>query len=164
LLFFSEKIKDKDSTTSNNNKRVLPLQTFLPYADFRKSVRALDSRRLGKQRVEAMQILNALMRGEGAWYNHPATKMWAGHEAALALYMNECITEWISRGYRNTMTSSRFASDHKLPSWFGDESFHASHRSNLLRKDPVHYGQFDWTEPHDVPYVWPLPQSLGRAA
>lgn len=34
--------------------------------------------------------------------------------------------------------------------------FHASHRSNLLRKDPVWYSQFNWTEPNNLPYVWPI--------
>jgi hypothetical protein len=41
------------------------------------------------------------------------------------------------------------------PPWLGDERLHASHRSNLLRKDPEHYGQFEWTEPDDLPYWWP---------
>jgi hypothetical protein len=36
------------------------LQTFLPYADFVKTAKCLDYRRLGKQRVEAFQILNIL--------------------------------------------------------------------------------------------------------
>lgn len=40
--------------------------------------------------------------------------------------------------------------------------FHRSHRSNLLRKDPDHYGPiFLPDEPSlrdDVPYVWPVPR------
>ena len=36
------------------------MQTFLPYPDFTQSAKTLDYRRLGKQRVEAWQILNAL--------------------------------------------------------------------------------------------------------
>lgn len=39
------------------------MQTFLPYPDFELSVRALDNRRLGKQRVEAKQILLTLEKG-----------------------------------------------------------------------------------------------------
>ena len=42
-----------------------------------------------------------------------------------------------------------------LPPWFGDEAFHRSHRSNLLRKEPQWYGQFGWTEPADLAYEWP---------
>lgn len=36
------------------------MQTFLPYPDFKKSLQALDYRRLGKQRVEAYQIIRFL--------------------------------------------------------------------------------------------------------
>jgi hypothetical protein len=41
------------------------------------------------------------------------------------------------------------------PPWLGNESFHASHRSNLLRKDFDYYSQFKWTEPTTLPYIWP---------
>ena len=130
------------------------MQTFLPYPDFVKSAECLDYRRLGKQRVEAKQILNALERGEGGWYNHPATKMWEGYEVALKQYHDVMITEWKHRGYNNNMplygvTTMIF------PTWFGNDSFHASHRSNLLRKDPVWYGQFSWEEPDHLEYIWP---------
>ena len=56
------------------------MQTFLPYDDFVLSLDCLDYRRLGKQRVEAMQLLNAMKREKGGWINHPATKMWRGYE------------------------------------------------------------------------------------
>ena len=36
------------------------MQTFLPFPDFVASARSLDRLRLGKQRVETLQILNAL--------------------------------------------------------------------------------------------------------
>ena len=42
-----------------------------------------------------------------------------------------------------------------LPNWFGGD-IHATHRSNLLRKDAAHYGQFGWGEPDDLPYHWPI--------
>ena len=37
------------------------MQVFLPYPDFKKSLESLDNKRLGKQRVEAKQILNVLL-------------------------------------------------------------------------------------------------------
>lgn len=43
-----------------------------------------------------------------------------------------------------------------LPPWFGNAALHASHRSNLLRKDATFYGQYGWTEKDDLPYVWPV--------
>lgn len=131
------------------------MQTFLPYPEFDKSVKCLDYRRLGKQRVEAMQILNALRNPNYGWQNHPAVKMWRGYDEALKLYMNICIQEWIERGYNNTMKIEVVDQNNcKKPSWIGKEEFHASHRSNLLRKDPTWYGQFGWKEPNDLEYVW----------
>jgi hypothetical protein len=131
------------------------MQTFLPYPSFEDSVRCLDYRRLGKQRVEAMQLLNALRGKTDGWVNHPACKMWRGHEAALAVYMNYCIDEWTRRGYKNTMKHQQLGCC-LVPSWVGREDFHASHRSNLLRKDKEWYSQFGWTEPDNLPYVWPI--------
>ena len=40
------------------------MQTFLPFADFSKSAACLDDKRLGKQRVECLQILKALQPPE----------------------------------------------------------------------------------------------------
>ena len=134
------------------------MQTFLPSPSMGESVRCLDNKRLGKQRVEAFQILKAL-RGEykktRAWEKHPATKMWRGYEGALTFYKDLCIEEWIRRGFKNTM---EFKKEHvvNLPPWFGRDDFHASHRSNLLRKDSDHYSQFNWEEPDDLLYVWPV--------
>ena len=81
------------------------MQTFLPYSDFQKSLEVLDYRRLGKQRVEAKQILNVLLdrTQTKGWRNHPITKMWSGYEPALQLYHNMCIEEWIRQGYNNNM-------------------------------------------------------------
>jgi len=130
------------------------MQTFLPLPSFTASAQALDYRRLGKQRVEAMQILNTLTGKSTGWKTHPAVKMWVGHENALAAYMDACIDEWVSRGYRNTMRVVR-PTGIIMPPWFGDDAFHASHRSNLLRKSPDFYSRFGWIEGPDLPYVWP---------
>ena len=46
------------------------MQTFLPYEDFRESVRSLDDKRLGKQRVEAYQIISALTGRPRKMGNH----------------------------------------------------------------------------------------------
>lgn len=39
------------------------MQTFLPYPDFKKSASVLDNKRLGKQRLECLQILRTLWFG-----------------------------------------------------------------------------------------------------
>ena len=131
------------------------MQTFLPYADSRRSAKCLDYKRLGKQRVEASQIYKIVSgeRTTGGWVNHPAVTMWRGYKDALALYHNEMIDEWVSRGYNNVMAKLPVWAV-EVPWWWGDELLHASHRSNLLRKDSDFYGQYDWTEPDNLEYVW----------
>lgn len=138
------------------------MQTFLPLPSFVKSAKVLDYRRLGKQRVEAKQILQAnLKEGSTSWRNHPATLMWKDDLQALAHYGLAMCREWIARGYKDT-TSSYFVShifgpltDDLLPWWFGMEDFHASHRAALLFKDQQYYGQFGWQETPELKYVWP---------
>lgn len=130
------------------------MQTFLPYKKFIPSLACLDDRRLGKQRVEALQILNALKTNNG-WKNHPAVKMWRGYEGALELYKNIAITIWISRGFKNTMRLTLDFPKIEYPPWITEE-FCASHRSNLLLKDPIFYGKYNWKEPNNLPYRWPV--------
>ncbi len=132
------------------------MQTFLPYADYTATFEVLDYQRLGKQRVEAMQVLNCL-RGISSmgWKNHPAVKMWVGYEDALSNYLRACIITWYRRGYNNNMTLPVYVDKPPMPPWFGDEWFHLSHRSNLLRKNPNHYGKLFGHVPPDLPYVWP---------
>jgi hypothetical protein len=131
------------------------MQTFLPYPSFHYSACVLDRLRLGKQRVEAYQILRALRGETRGWVNHPATRMWRGYETALEQYLRCCILVWTERGYRNTIVLPD-KRDFVAPPWVGDPAVHASHRSNLLRKMPEHYGRFGWTEPPDLPYTWPV--------
>jgi len=143
------------------------MQTFLPYSDFKKSAKCLDDKRLGKQRVEAMQILNVLVskrlgkiyKQNGkkiGWLNHPAVKMWQGYENSLKLYMKYCIQEWTSRGFKNKIIIPICIPkniDH--PTWLGNEKLHSSHRSNLLRKKFDFYNKYKWKESTDLPYFWP---------
>jgi hypothetical protein len=146
------------------------MQTFLPDPSFSRSAELLDYRRLGKQRVECKQILKALHGMSKGWVNHPATKMWRGYEYALALYGSAMCQEWIDRGYNDSLLpefesviaameeSGVDPRDPRVyPGWLGDDNIHASHRSNLLRKDPTFYSRYGWSEPDDLEYVWPVP-------
>ena len=135
------------------------MQTFLPYATFEDVATILDYRRLGKQRVEGVQILNILSTPDyrGAWAHHPAIKMWRGYEQALRWYVNVMIEEWKRRGYRNTLPLYEIQRDDmRLPWWLGDPRLHDSHKSNLLRKHPAYYRQFHWDVGDDLPYFWPV--------
>ena len=128
------------------------MQTFLPHRSFSKSAETLDYRRLGKQRVEAKQILEAIRKG-GGWRHHPIVALWSNYTDALCEYHNCMIIEWRRRGYVNTMPLIDLAPSIVYPPWLTDD-FIRAHRSNLLRKDPVYYGQFGWDVPSDLPYIW----------
>lgn len=133
------------------------MQTFLPLEDFRQSARCLDRQRLGKQRVEAWQILNTLLHG-GGWSHHPAVKMWNDHVSWLRRYGICICEEWISRGYKDTMRE-RFLKiclkSTKRPPWLGSKRFHSSHRAALLAKNIIWYSQFGWEEYPIIDYYWP---------
>ena len=132
------------------------MQTFLPYQDIDKSLDVLDYRRLGKQRVEAFQLLNVLLdrNTRKGWKNHPICKMWRGYENALKHYLNTSIKKWIERGYNNNMKLEDIKGEIIYPKWFGNKKFHSSHRSNLLRKDFDFYSKYGWTDNPDDPYQW----------
>ena len=133
------------------------MQTFLPYSDFEQSAQCLDYKRLGKQRVEAWQIYQIVSgkRTTGGWINHPAVKMWIGFSDLLAWYYNAMVDEWVERGYKNTMQYIMIPPSLIEPLWMGDEQFHDSHKSNLLRKDSEFYGQYKWDVDSTLPYYWP---------
>ncbi len=138
------------------------VQTFLPYPDLVVSSQVLDSRRLGKQRVETFQVLRALTWPEYAWKNHPAVRMWRGFVPGLVRYGVENCREWTRRGNADTVlpqllqwTGGEVPDDPELPPWFGLEPLHRSHRSSLLRKDPDAYRPLFGDEPDDLPYLWP---------
>lgn len=136
------------------------MQTFLPFEDFKKSAESLDRSRLGKQRVETLQILNALSDPDYGWQNHPATKMWRGYELALVNYGLTICSEWISRGYKDTCYKKisdkidEFNSE-DIPWWLGDPRLHESHRSMLYKKNAEFYESFkDFS--HIENYWWPV--------
>ena len=150
------------------------MQTFLPYADFADSARVLDDKRLGKQRVETLQILRALTYPTYGWKHHPAVKMWRGHEEGLAAYGFAMVAEWRARGHADTCAATmstdlglaglptqpriqgELVAPGELPPWLGNEQFHVSHRAALLRKDPNFYGAvFAGIDP-ELPYMWPV--------
>jgi hypothetical protein len=143
------------------------MQTFLPYKSFEKTAKCLDYRRLGKQGVEASQILNTINNKQKGiisttsgrkigWLNHPAVLMWEGYEDALKEYYNIITIEWVNRGYVNNMTLFDLPEKIDYPRWLGSYNFHKSHKSNLLRKDFEYYKKFRWNVGPSLPYIWPI--------
>jgi hypothetical protein len=149
------------------------VQTFLPYPDFAATAAVLDRRRLGKQRVEALQVLRGLIVPGYGWRHHPAVRMWTGYEEALVRYGLEICRRWTDGGRRDTCAASLtadFALHHPgaavrsqtelgaagaLPSWLGDPAFHLSHQSALVTRAPDHYRPLFPDAPAGLPYVWP---------
>lgn len=139
------------------------MQTFLISPNFEETARCLDSRRLGKQRVEAWQILDCLVNNRKAWRNHPAVKQWKGYEAALCYYGHVMSYEFLQRGYKGLLMYDRFdnlfgnkyGDKYELPPWLKEEKLFISHKSNLLRKNKEYYSQFNWPELDNLPYFWP---------
>ncbi|MGI8647169.1 MAG: cytoplasmic protein [Acidimicrobiales bacterium] len=148
------------------------MQTFLPYADFAATAAVLDPHRLGKQRVEVLQVLRGLTVSGYGWRHHPAVLMWAGYEEALVCYGLHICATWLAGGRADTCAASlireiaerrgingirqqsKLLIAGELPPWLGNEGLHRSHRSALLRKDTEWYGKF-FDGPSDLPYVWP---------
>jgi hypothetical protein len=149
------------------------VQTFLPYPDFVASARVLDQKRLGKQRVETIQVLRGLTVPTYGWRHHPAVKMWTGYEEALVRYGLDVCAVWCATGRADTCattltvdlaaaggarvirTQQQLSAAGDLPPWLGDEGLHLSHRSALLRKDPDVYRPVFGDIPDDLAYVWP---------
>lgn len=143
------------------------MQVFSMHYDYLQTAKELDYRRLGKQRVESWQILGSIQKKKngatkGAWINHPCIRIWYDNELALVNYSIAMCEEWIRRGYKDTMLE-RFLRmkddfenqnyDSSLPSLYGNDLFHLSHQSNLLKKDFNYYSKF-YNVPSDIPYYW----------
>jgi hypothetical protein len=130
------------------------MQTFLPYKDFTKSAKALDSKRLNKQILEGYQILKVLGNPDprAAWRNHPAVKMWRGSEHTLLEYVLTMADEATARGIKTDknlaniealIMSDAYLWGTEEPNWFNNDSIMrkvtTTHKANLYRKDPEYY-------------------------
>lgn len=106
------------------------MQTFLPYASYAKSASVLDNKRLGKQRVETLQILQVLLgerlvtsdkvltkngtvkrepRPKKLWTRQPvASKGWSHHPAVLMWKGHELALLGYQEAFCNEWTSRGF--------------------------------------------------------
>ena len=155
------------------------MQTFLPYSDFAESARVLNHKRLGKQRVESIQVVRALTREQHGWRHHPA--VWRGYEEALGRYGLTMARTWTELGFADTCAATLradlseagvrgirsqadLAAAGALPPWLGDKSLHRSHESALVRKDPAFYRPLFPGVPDDLEYVWSVTSEATRGA
>lgn len=134
--------------------------TFVTHDDPRETAKLLDRARLGKQRLEAKQIIDILSNvpmknsTKVSSRKHPAIDMWQGHIVALKFYFN-CITKrWIKRGYKNTMelydiketkellTEIETKTPKLFPWWFFCPLLQLSHQCSLYRKNNEYYSKY----------------------
>jgi len=130
------------------------MQTFVPFDNSQDSAEVLDNKRLLKQLLEGRQIYKILSSNQlkGPWTNHPAVKMWRGHDNALFDYLTAIKDECIHRGINTIKNWNALLEMHEwnwfrganivYPPWWGDERVHQSHRNNLYKKNPDYYPQF----------------------
>lgn len=134
------------------------VNTFILTNSPKECMKLLDYRRLGKQRVEAYQIINVIEdQTQQGWKNHPAAKMWKDHVNGLKYYFNCAVDEWVSRGYKNTMKKYDIPdnSESELPWWYQNVQLQKSHRASLLRKNPEFYEKlFEKDIYYTRGYIW----------
>lgn len=148
----------------------------MPYADFDKSVKALDDSRLRKQALESTQLLDIMFdlptktgKPRKGWLNHPAFIAWQYNPGALIEHLLCNVAELDKRGFKTDYAKSKldqyavFTTSLKRPIWLGDEEIHSSHRARLLQKGFEEklknrknadetikwYSQFEWEELND---------------
>jgi hypothetical protein len=141
------------------------MQTFVPEKSYTEIAKSLDKKRLFKNSLETMQIYKALTVEEYGWKNHPAVKMWRGHEHALLLYGYEMLKEAVdNRGVKSVKLVLWYFEELEkepvgssdLPEWWGRDDIHDSHRARLWQKDPVAYAQYERFGQTIDEYVWPV--------
>jgi hypothetical protein len=146
------------------------MQTFITDFNMKKNAENLDNKRLGKQRIEGLQIASILIDKSNikkGWRNHPAVKMWQGYEGFLLyFYLQWIFHEWIKKCFKNEKCAETYErlcnvckypgfENIKTPKWL-DVHFIESHRSNLIRKNPEFYKPLFPDTKEGLEYIWPV--------
>lgn len=110
------------------------------------TAKALDGRRLQKQIVECLQILDAL-NGAKAWSNHPCVLQYKGHERWLLNYMH-CLTGYIQSDMLFALNSN--GNCQKLTPNFHTQEYFDQMKRRLYTKNKEHYSQWAYLGESDV--------------
>jgi hypothetical protein len=140
------------------------VQTFLPCKGPILCANILDDKRLGKQRVEAIQILYTLLGFTDGWLHHPAVKMWKGYEPFLCYsYLRAMLNDWTMRGFDNTRCNEHFKilcelipDSNIVQPWWLIDLLCLTHRSKLIQKRPDIYRPIFPNTPDNLEYWWPV--------
>lgn len=128
--------------------------TLLPVADLKCSAQMLDDKRLLNQAYISSRLARSILL-EKDWHKIPAARMWGGREGGLLAFHDFCIEEAMRRGLTTPLVPFNRRA-YVLPMWFGDEKYHGSLRSTLLREDPAFYRRYDWKDNPEDPCLWPI--------
>jgi hypothetical protein len=145
------------------------MMTHLPIESFLQTATILRDKELYSSRTDAYKVMEALLGIDRRWVHNPVTVMWQGYEFHLGQYALTVCAEWKVRHGADTLYD-RFvrliedamgegvitpADNADRPWWLGHDGFHLSHRSNLIRIAPEHYGKIWPGVSGDLPYVMP---------
>jgi hypothetical protein len=154
------------------------MQTYVTDLNMRKNADNLDFRRLGQNRVEALDVL-CLNLELSQYYrpayweflvqrysNHPVVHMWKGHGAYLHFYTYYLLKKWRKLGYSNAKCWPKWKEisilfPHNIayyggpPPWLTPE-FVDMHRAYLIRKDPGYYRKIWPNVDESIPFVYPV--------
>jgi hypothetical protein len=154
------------------------VNTFVTASTPEECASNLDNKRLGKQRVEAKQIIDILesshLNESKGYSNHPIVAQWRGFTQALKVYYNAIFDEWEARGYKNDkLKRYEIVQDPALshlvtkpnevvvmfPKWFFNPIIHLTYKCDLYRKKPEYYGKiFNFTSDEkeylNKGYIW----------
>ena len=138
------------------------MQTFLPFKNFEKSARILDSRRLNKQIVEGFQILEDRVPNK----NHPICLFWGENKKSLKDYILIFCEEYERRFNKIHSIFYKIKNneykDNKV--LIIPELMILSHKVNLLRKDYNFYNnkielKYDLNK-YPLGYYWPVSKGI----
>lgn len=145
------------------------MQTWLPLPDFAETALVLDDERLAECIKDAEKVVEANKNGKAKLLEHPSAVMWRGYGLSLVMYGQEMCDEWYRRKqephpraqFFTDLLDTYAATEIQDPPWLGDPMFHACQRSNLLRKNPLHYRRLWPLEAADAVLVWPVVRDDG---
>jgi hypothetical protein len=135
------------------------MNIYVPETNLTECAKTFDPRLLRKHRIETLHTIKAILDISKGWTHHPTTKMWKGHESALAAYGIAICEEFVNQGGTDAIAPilRKIVEPDatNLPSWWGTKEIHESHRSALIRRLPSFYVPLWPNTSSKLPLVWP---------
>ena len=144
------------------------MQILLPYPDYEQTANALTPSILRHQVMDiitTLSVIHETARNLPMYEGHPSVMAWEGYAPQLAHFGLVCVEALQVRSlqaakYResldwhlDTATSGEYSMD--KPAWFGSPKLHRSHKSVLIRIDPLKYRRIWPSVPANLPEVFP---------